>query len=293
MLLVVHGGAGDKKPRKNALRKISESLLYGYEILSNGGPAIDAVVKSIKVLEDSGIFNAGAGGNLQLDGIRRLDASIMDGKSLKAASVVGLEGIRNPIEAARIIMDLPHVMLTNIGAKKIADANNLEPLPEPDEKLLEKFRRIRKKEKSLYEIYKKYFSTVGAVSLDSYGNLAAGASTGGIIAMLPGRVGDTPIIGAGIYAENPLGAVSCTGIGESIIRLSLAKEITMNLKNMSSVRAAQLSLKRLQRIGGEGGVIVLNKKGVFTIMHTTEYMAAGYADNWRIFVKESFSRVNL
>ncbi|MBI4690177.1 MAG: isoaspartyl peptidase/L-asparaginase [Nitrospirae bacterium] len=211
MILIVHGGAGDKRPTKNAIRKISESLSCGYEMLNRGGTAVDAVAKSIKILEDSGIFNAGTGGNIQLDGVRRLDASIMDGKSLKAGAAIGLEGIKNPIEAAGIIMNLPHVMLTNIGAKKIAVANSLEPLPEPDEKLLERFKRIPK------------------------------------------------------------------------------KEINMHLKNMSPFRAAQLSLIRLRRIGGEGGVIVLNKKGRFAILHTTKFMASGCIDKKGIVVKELWS----
>lgn len=285
MLLIVHGGAGERRPTKNALKKLSESLSSGYEILRNNGTAIDAVVRSITILEDSGIFNAGSGGNLQFDCVRRLDASLMDGRDLKTGSVIGVEGIKNPIKLTRIIMDLPHVMMTNVGARRIADANKLEPLPEPDKESLEILKKIKGKEKEMARIYKKYFSTVGAVVLDKYGNLAAGSSTGGIAAMLPGRVGDTPIIGAGTYAENSLGAVSCTGRGEYIIRLSLAKEICMNLKRMSPLMAAQLSLKRLSKIGGKAGVIVINKKGQFTILHSTRYMASGYANEKGIVVK--------
>lgn len=285
MLLIVHGGAGERKPTKNALKKLSESLSSGYEILKNKGTAIDAVVISITVLEDSGIFNAGSGGNLQFDGIRRLDASIMDGKDLKTGSVIGVEGIKNPIKIARIIMDTPHVMMTDIGARRIAYAHKLDPLPEPDEYSLMKLEKIKRKEKEIVRIYKDYFSTVGAVAIDRYGNLAAGSSTGGITAMLPGRVGDTPIIGAGTYAENSLGAVACTGKGEFIIRLSLAKEICMNLKKMSPLKAAQFSLKRLSKIGGKAGVIVINKNGQFTILHSTKYMASGYASEKRILVK--------
>ncbi|MEW6740571.1 MAG: isoaspartyl peptidase/L-asparaginase family protein [Nitrospirota bacterium] len=285
MLLIVHGGAGERKPTEKALKKLSESLSSGYEILGNGGTALDAVVKSITILEDSGLFNAGSGGNLQFDGVRRLDASIMNGKDLKTGSVIGVEGIKNPIKLTRIIMDMPHVMLTNVGARRIADAHNLEPLPKPDRDSLEILKKIKKKEKEMVRIYKKYFSTVGAVALDKYGNLAAGSSTGGIAAMLHGRVGDTPIIGAGTYAENSFGAVSCTGKGEFIIRLSLAKEICMNLKRMSPLKAAQFSLKRLSKIGGKAGVIVINKKGQFTILHSTRYMASGYVNAKGIVVK--------
>jgi beta-aspartyl-peptidase (threonine type) len=291
MLLIVHGGAGVRRPNKEVLKKLSGSLSSGYKILSKGGTALDAIIESITLLENSGIFNAGSGGNLQLDGVRRLDASLMEGRYLKAGSVIGLEGIRNPIKVARFIMDLPHVMLTNKGAKRIADAKKFEPLPEPDKKSLENLEKTKKREKALTEIYKQYFSTVGAVAIDKQGDLAAGASTGGIRAMLPGRVGDTPVIGSGIYAENSLGAVSCTGMGEYIIRLSLAKEICMNLKTMPPHKASALSLKRLSKIGGEAGIILINNKGRFTITHTTEYMPSGYANKRGIVIKEGFKKI--
>ncbi len=291
MIMVVHGGAGDRRPSKDALEKLAESLSAGFDLLSSGGDAIDAVVASITVLEDSGVFNAGAGGNLQLDGVMRLDASIMEGNNLKAGSVIGLEGIRNPIRAARKIVDLPHVMLTNKGARKIADSIGLERLQRPCKKSLGLLEDIKKKKGAVIKVYKKYFSTVGAVAADGKGNLAAGASTGGILAMLPGRVGDTPVIGAGVYAENSLGAVSCTGTGEEIIRLSLAKEICMNLKGCSPSVAARSSLKRLMGIEGSAGVIVINRRGQFSIVHTTEFMAAGYCDGRGMIAKEGFRRV--
>lgn len=283
--MLVHGGAGSRKPTKKALKKLYESLSSGFEILKRGGTAIDAVVESIRILEDSGIFNAGLGGNLQFDGVRRLDASLMDGKNLKVGSVIGIEGIKNPIKLARIIMDLPHGILTNVGAKKIAAHHGLETLLEPDKDSLERLIGIKRRRKEINSVYEKYFSTVGAIALDGYKNLAAGTSTGGIEAMLPGRVGDTPIIGAGTYADNSFGAVSCTGTGEYIIRLSLAKEICMNMQVLSPLKAAKFSLKRLRRIGGEGGVIVINRKGQMAIIHSTRYMASGWAADKGIVVK--------
>lgn len=288
MLLIVHGGAGEQRPTKKALKTLYGALSHGYEILENGVAALDAVVRAITVLEDSGIFNAGAGGNLQLDGIRRLDASVMEGKNLATGSVIGVEGVRNPIKLARLIMDLPNTMLTNVGAKRIAEANNLDPLPGPDRLALEKLKKIRKRDKEAIRMFKSYFSTVGAVALDNEGHLAAGASTGGIHAMFPGRVGDTPIIGAGVYAEDSLGAVSCTGTGEYIIRLSLAKEICMNLGSMTPLASSGRSLKRLVRTGGAAGVIVLDKRGNYSISHSTRFMAAGYANRKGITVKEGF-----
>jgi beta-aspartyl-peptidase (threonine type) len=293
MLLIVHGGARDSKPGKDVLKKLTDSLSSGYNILSNGGTAVDAVVNSITVLEDSGLFNAGSGGNLQLDGVRRLDASLMDGNDLRAGSVIGIEGIKNPIKLASLIMDLPHVTMTNIGARKIAYAHGLETLPQPDRKPLTVLDELKKEKNDVVRIYREYFSTVGAVSIDHYGNLAAGSSTGGIQAMLPGRVGDTAVIGAGIYAENSAGAVSCTGKGEYIIRLSMAKEICMNLQGMLPLAAALVSLKRILKIGGNSGLIVINKKGQFTIVHTTKYLPAGYVDKKGIVVKEEFKRIML
>lgn len=179
MLLVVHGGAGDRKPTKKALKSLYESLSSGFDVLKKGGTAIDAVVASIKILEDSGIFNAGLGGNLQFDGVRRLDASLMDGKNLKVGSIIGIEGIKNPIKLARIVMDLPHGILTNVGAKKIAEHHGLETLLEPDKESIERLRRIKKRRKEINSIYEEYFSTVGAIALDGYKNLAAGTSTVG------------------------------------------------------------------------------------------------------------------
>jgi beta-aspartyl-peptidase (threonine type) len=257
--------------------------------LPRGGTALDAVVRTITIMEDSGLFNAGLGGILQLDGVRRLDASLMEGKTLKAGCVIGLERIRNPIQAAKLVMKTPHVMLTNLGAQRIV--KGLAPLPEPDAKTLAALERAKKKHGEAVRIYEKCFSTVGAVALDSSGNLAAGTSTGGTSAMLPGRVGDSPVIGAGTYADNAAGAVSCTGAGEFIIRFSLAKEICMHLKALSPARAARSWLKRLFKTGGEAGLIVLNAKGQFAVRHTTPYMAAGYRREASLVVREGFQKV--
>jgi beta-aspartyl-peptidase (threonine type) len=291
MILIVHGGAGSRKPAERALKKIAQSLAAGYKILRGGGAALDAVVQSISLLEDSGLFNAGAGGNLQLDGVKRLDASVMEGSTLKVGSVIGIEGIRNPVKLARVIMDLPNVMLTNTGARKIAEAHRLARLPEPDETALRKLKRKSEKEEKVRRIYEELFSTVGAVALDGNGTLAAGSSTGGILAMLPGRVGDTPIIGAGVYAENPIGAVACTGKGECILRLCLAKEICVNMKEMTPLKAGRFSLARLLAIEGRAGVIAINRRGQFTLLHSTPYLAAGCVSEKGLVIKERFKRL--
>jgi L-asparaginase / beta-aspartyl-peptidase len=291
MILLVHGGAGSKKPSRRSLTKLTESLVSGFDILRKGGTSLDAVIASIKVLEDSGLFNAGTGGNLQFDGVRRLDASLMEGRELRAGAVIGLEGIQNPVLAARHVMDLPHVMLTDRGARKIALAHKLPLLPEPGREAFRKLERMKKINNSLLSLYQTYFSTVGAVAFDCYGNLAAGSSTGGIPAMLPGRVGDTPVIGAGIFADNARGAVACTGIGEYIIRLSLAKEICMQMETFTPYRAAVLSLRRLSGLGGDAGIILIDKRGRFTLMHTTVYMPSGFATRKHITVREGFRNV--
>lgn len=290
MIIIVHGGAGSKKPSKKRLEELKSALETGFRILKEGGPALDAVAQTISQMEDSGVFNAGLGSNLQLDGVRRLDASIMDGSDLNAGSVIGLEGFKNPIKAARLVMDLTHKVLTNRGAGPIAGGNELELLPLPDEGALKRLEEAQGKKSDAMRLYEKYFSTVGAVALDSAGNLAAGSSTGGIPAMLPGRVGDTPLIGAGVYAENLLGAVSCTGKGEDIIRLCLAKEVCMNMRAKNPMNAVEASFKRLKRFNGAAGVIALNMKGQPVILHTTEYMPAGIADKSGIIVKEAFTR---
>jgi len=286
-VILVHGGAGYKPPKRKSLDVLVESLAAGYTVLLNGGASLDAVVAAVTVMENSGLFNAGLGGVLQLDGVQRLDASLMEGKDLKSGAVAGLEGFRNPIQAARRVMDTSHVLMTNLGARRIA--RGLARLPKPSRASQEKLKELLQREKEIVGLYRKYFSTVGAVALDGEGNLAAGTSTGGTYAMLPGRVGDSPIIGAGTYAENSTAAVSCTGSGEHILRRALAKETCMLTAGRTPASAARLALKALHNINGQAGLIALDRKGRFTIMHTTAYMASGYAKGKRIQVQARMS----
>jgi beta-aspartyl-peptidase (threonine type) len=288
-IILVHGGAGYKQPRKKSLDVLAESLASGYAILLNGGPSLDAVVEAVTVMENSGIFNAGLGGVLQLDGVQRLDASLMEGKELKAGAVIGLEGFRNPIQAARRVMDTSHVLMTNIGAGRFA--KGLARLPKPSRESREKLKKLLQREKEVAGLFRKYFSTVGAVALDADGNLAAGTSTGGTYAMLPGRTGDSPIIGAGTYAENGTAAISCTGSGEHILRRALAKEISMLTEVGTPAAAARAALKALLRMNGQAGLIALDQKGRYTILHTTDYMASGHAKGKRIEVRERGKQV--
>ncbi len=288
-VILVHGGAGFKPPQKASLEVLAESLAKGYMILLNGGCSLDAVVTAVTVMENSGMFNAGLGGVPQLDGVQRFDASVMEGTEMKAGAVAGLEGFLNPIQAARRMMETPHVLMTDMGARRIAQ--DLTRLPRPSRESREKLIRLLRREHEVIRLYRKYFSTVGAVALDARGNLAAGTSTGGTYAMLPGRVGDSPIIGAGTYAENESGAVSCTGSGEHILRRSLAKETCLLMMDGTPASAGRAALKALIRIHGQAGLIALDRKGRLAIMHTTDYMASGYAKGMRIHVQQRMRQV--
>lgn len=288
-ILLVHGGAGYRPPKKGSLDVLAQSLAAGYTVLLNGGSSLDAVVSAITVMENSGLFNAGLGGVLQMDGVQRLDASLMEGAELKAGAVAGLEGFRNPAQAAQRVMDTSHVLMTNVGARNLA--KGLAVLPKPSKESLEKLKQLLSREREIVALYKKHFSTVGAVALDVAGNVAAGTSTGGTYAMLPGRVGDSPVIGAGTYAENRTGAVSCTGAGEYIMRRALAKETCMLMDGKTPAAAANKALKALLKINGQAGLIALDRSGRFTIVHTTDYMGSGYAKGQRIQVQERFRRV--
>lgn len=254
---------------------LREALRAGYGLLSHGAPAALAVEGVIGLLEQSGLFNAGLGSKRQLDGVQRMDASIMEGRRLRAGAVASLEGIAHPITAARLVMEeTDHVLL--VGPFATAFATHFK---------LERNRAKKKPRRSTYErllagIVKKKgrHGTVGAVALDRTGNVAAGASTGGIDSMLPGRVGDTPLIGCGVYADNNCGAVSMTGMGEGIIRLVMAKSICERLaEGKSPSRAADIVMKQLvSRIDGQAGALVIAPDGQFGITHVTPAMAAGW-----------------
>jgi beta-aspartyl-peptidase (threonine type) len=253
------------------------ALQVGYHLLDRGGSALTAVEHTIRVLEHSGLFNAGKGAKLQLDGVRRMDASIMEGDGLRAGAVASVEGIVHPITAARLVMEeTDHVLLVGPMATKFAKHFKMER-----QRLGSKPRRMSygamlKEKKSAQDQH----GTVGAVALDRTGTVAAGASTGGIDRMLPGRVGDTPIIGCGVYADNKTGAVSMTGWGESIMRLAVAKEMCDRLaQGATPGPAAQAVLRRLvTRVKGSGGTLVLTPKGLFAISHVTPHMTAGWWD---------------
>jgi len=292
-IILAHGGAGTRPMTGDQRECLTDTLRAGYQALKRGASALDAVEATIRALEASGLFNAGIGSRLQLDGARRMDASIMEGRGLRAGAVASIQGIRHPITAARLVMDeTAHVLLVGEPATGFARRFKLERQPPPTHSQHAASRAERKsvsqrepqaaRTLTLFAKLKQTDvlgrETVGAVALDRRGHIAAGASTGGIALMLPGRVGDTPLIGCGVYADDEAGAVSMTGLGESIIRIAVAKEIVDRLEAGSSPPAAVRTVLRklVSRVKGSAGALVLAPDGRFTIRHTTPRMTAGY-----------------
>jgi len=287
---------------------LADALRAGYQRLQRGASALDAVEATIRALEASGLFNAGIGSKLQLDGARRMDASIMEGRRLRAGAVASIQGLRHPITAARLVMEeTAHVLMVGEPATRFAQRFKLERQLPPthsqratsraERKLLGQREPRAAETLNLFAALKQTDifgrETVGAVALDKRGHVAAGASTGGIALMLPGRVGDTPLIGCGIYADDEAGAVSMTGPGESIIRIAVAKEIADRLEAGASPSMAirQVLRKLMSRVKGSAGALVLAPDGRFAIRHTTQRMTAGYWDGTgEPVVKDRFAR---
>jgi len=297
--IILHGGAGSIKkggltPEKEAEynKIINECLKTGYKILEEGRPAIDAVEAVINIMEDSPLFNAGKGAVLTSDGLVELDASVMDGKTLSAGAVAGLHHIKNPVSLARMVMEKSkHVMLIGDGAEKFAKENNVNFVEQEyflTPARVEALKKLKEREAENKEKHGAYnyssnwedtkYGTVGVAALDKNGNLAAGTSTGGMMNKKFGRVGDSPIIGAGTYADNNTCAVSGTGTGEYFIRLNVAKDISalMEYKGMSLKDAAdEVVLKKLGRLGGDGGIIAIDKNGNIAWPFNTDGMFRG------------------
>jgi beta-aspartyl-peptidase (threonine type) len=295
LVLVIHGGEGDLPEKvspeleKKHKEVLEEALRRGYARLKDGkkGASLDAVEAAIRVMEDSPLFNAGKGAVFTHEGRNELDASIMEGKDKKAGAVASVSIIKNPISAARAVMEhSPHVLLIGRGAELFAIKQKLE-IVHPDyfwtEQRWKELQDALKKEEeqrgragsrqrpeSAASRRQRHFGTVGAVALDGDGNLAAGTSTGGMTNKWSGRVGDSPIIGAGTYADNEGCAVSCTGWGEYFIRYAVAHDICARVKyaHRSVEEAAEVVInEQLQKAGAEGGAIVLGPRGDFHIVY--------------------------
>lgn len=307
---IIHGGAGVIKKgsltpekEKEYKDKLEEALLAGYKALQAGKSGMDAVEIAIRILEDSPLFNAGKGAVFTNDGRNELDASVMDGKTLKAGAVAAVHRVKNPITLARAVMEKsPHVMMVGGGAEKFAKENKIE-LVDPKyfwtQKRWDDLQQVLKGEKGKSEKVKKgksvgstldsrlstvhsKYGTVGAVALDKDGNLAAGTSTGGMTNKRYGRVGDSPIIGAGTYADNNSCAVSATGHGEFFIRLGIARDIAANMEYRGmTVQAAadHVIKKKLQNLGGDGGIVAMDKFGNMAISFNSEGMYRAYINS--------------
>ena len=288
--IVVHGGAGtilkknmsDEKEKKYK-SKLEEAIRSGYQVLQNGGTSLDAVEQTIMILEDSPLFNAGKGAVFTNDKRNELDASIMEGSHLKAGAIAGVTRIKNPIRAARAVMEKSeHVLLAREGAEEFALLQKLDTVSPTyffTDKRAKSLERAIKEEK---------FGTVGCVALDQNGNIAAGTSTGGMTNKKWGRIGDSPIIGAGTYANNKTCGVSSTGWGEYFIRGVVAHDISamMEYGGKSLIESAKHVIHhKLTELGGTGGIIALDQKGNMVMEFNTEGMYRGYMTKDSLSVK--------
>jgi len=307
--LAIHGGAGtiersNMTPEREREYRggLHRALTAGYEILKRGGSSLDATEAAVRVLEDDPHFNAGKGSVFTSAGTNEMDAAIMDGKTLAAGAVASLKHIKNPINLARLVMEKSgHVMMDSDGAELFAKENGIELVDQKyffTQKRWDALQKIKAAEKGRTSGAGKKFlitdqdrhGTVGAVALDQNGNLAAATSTGGTTNKRPGRVGDTPVIGAGTYANNATCAVSATGDGEYFIRAGVAHEVSalIEYRGMKLQEAAQMALDAVKKLGGAGGLIAIDKNGEIALPFNTNGMYRGYVDPNGKFVVEIY-----
>lgn len=286
-MLLVHGGAWAIPDAMRAAHEagVRNAAAAGYALLERGAPATDAVTAAISVLENDEAFDAGTGAFLTADGRVQLDALLMEGATLRAGGVACVERIRNPIQAAHLVLERsPHVYFVGAGAEDFAAQHGL-PLIDNQELVVPREREnlARARERTAAGLPDDTFAgstfdshdTVGAVALDTHGNIAAGTSTGGTLAKAPGRVGDSSLIGCGCYADNESAAVSLTGWGEPIMKLVLGKHAADAVaRGASPQQAAASSIQYLfKRLGGHGGIILLDRQGRIGLAHNTPAMA--------------------
>lgn len=292
-LIAVHGGAGRlarrklEEPGRTPLEQgIVRALTVGENILKRGGKALRAVTAAVAVLEDDGLFNAGKGAALCHDGTVELSASLMDGRMLRTGAMVGMKRTRNPILAARALLNHQHGLLFGEAADQFAEAAKLEMVA-PEYFLTphrqKQWRRARDQGKIELDHSdgEGTHGTVGAVARDAHGNLAAATSTGGLVNQLRGRVGDTPIVGSGTWADNHTAAISATGKGDAFSRIAFARRVAdlIELRGMDPSTAASQALDELRSIGGIGGCIVIDHLGQFSASFNSPQMVRGYVDS--------------
>lgn len=288
--LAVHGGAGtinreSMSPEKEQLYKetLREAVLKGYNVLERGGTAVDAVELAVLILEDNDLFNAGKGSVFNSEGKHEMDASLMEGKHLKAGAVSGIKNVKNPVKLARLVMEnSPHVLLYGQGAEELARKSGLEFRPDHyfySELRFQQWKEAQKNDSIPMDHNDKKFGTVGAVAVDKAGNLASATSTGGMTNKKYGRIGDSPIIGAGTYANNKTCAISCTGHGEYFLRSVVAYDVSalMEYKGLTLKEASHLVIKdKLLNLGGEGGLIGVDKEGNLSLVYNSSGMYRGW-----------------
>ncbi|MBL4659621.1 MAG: isoaspartyl peptidase/L-asparaginase [Alcanivoracaceae bacterium] len=294
LAIVIHGGAGtilkenmsDEKEQAIKL-KLTQAINAGYKVLANDGTSTDAVIAAINVMENSSLFNAGIGAVYTAEGKHELDASIMRGNDLQAGAVAGVSHVKNPINAAKeVMLNSPHVLLSNLGADEFAKQQGLDTVDNnyfDSEYRYKQWQAIQhKKDVSLSEDLLKTdhkFGTVGAVAIDKDGTIAAGTSTGGMTNKAFGRIGDSPIIGAGTYADNRSCGISATGHGEYFIRYAVAHDICARVlyKNISLKQSAnEVINQELKKVGGDGGIVGLDKNGKPVMIFNTAGMYRGF-----------------
>ncbi|XP_066107814.1 isoaspartyl peptidase/L-asparaginase isoform X1 [Saccopteryx bilineata] len=290
-VVVVHGGGASciSSDRKERVRQgVIRAATAGYSILKEGGSAVDAVERAVTVLEDDPEFNAGCGSVLNMNGEVEMDASIMNGKDLSSGAVSAVRCIANPIKLARLVMEkTPHCFLTDQGAAKFAAAMGVPAVP-GEQLVTERSVKHLEKEKSERAAQKpgqqESLGTVGAVALDSKGNVAYATSTGGIVNKMVGRVGDSPCVGSGGYADNSIGAVSTTGHGESILKVNLARLALFHVEQGKTLEeAADMSLGYMKsKLKGLGGIILVSKAGDWAVKWTSTSMPWAAAKDGRL-----------
>jgi L-asparaginase / beta-aspartyl-peptidase len=299
-VMVVHGGAGTWQLERShlGLEGVNNAVKTGFGVLKSGGTAVDGVMEAVAVMEDDGVFNAGHGSSLSIEKTVEMEASIMDGKTLQAGAVGLLRDIRNPVRLARIVMErTDHIFVVGDGAEKLARLYNLErknPITELRLKYYEDQKKALFEGKSelpkLADLVKKHpelfdnLDTVGAVALDEDGNVAAATSTGGFPLKLPGRIGDSPLIGCGTYADNQCGACSATGVGEVAMRLVLAKAVCDSIEDGKTAQEAveqalKLVNKRISATYNAMGLIAVDVHGRIGAAHNTPNMCWTYMNS--------------
>ena len=299
IIIAVHGGAGTilrsqmNAEKESVYRKgLEDALNAGYKILEQNGTALDAVTAAVQSLEDFPLFNAGKGSVYTHEGKHEMDASIMRGDTLEAGAVAGVQGLRNPVLAARAVMEKSeHVLLVGKGAEEFAESQGLIFENEnyfKVEQRYEQWQQALKEDRVMLDHTEKKFGTVGAVALDAHGNLAASTSTGGMTNKKFNRVGDSPIIGSGTYANNITCAISCTGHGEFFLRALVAYDVSclMEYKGCTLQQACDIVVKdKLVKLGGEGGLIAVDAKGNVCLPFNSDGMYRGYRNADDTFVE--------